>query len=96
MEIKVEIEKTLDSSDPKKPVAFADVFIGNTVVIHDVRLYLKDGKCSTQMPSKQWTDKNGEKRWRDIAHPVSASARNEINIAAGKAYDAYLQDGSRH
>ena len=94
MEIRVEITKVFCSDKPTK--AFADVFIDNSFVIHGVRLYEKDGRRIILMPTKRWTDTSGERKWRDIAHPISSSARNQIKEAVCSAYEKHLLNGDNH
>lgn len=41
------------------------------------------------MPFEKWTDKNGEEKRRDVAHPISSIARSQIQTAVSEAFDAY-------
>ena len=43
------------------------------------------------MPSTSYTDKNGEKKYRDIFHPISKGARNALDQAVLNAYEFKLQ-----
>ena len=86
MNIKAEIKQVLDGTRSTK--AFADVIIDNAVVIHGVRLCEKDGSKYISMPYEKWTDKNGEEKRRDVAHPISSPARYEIQSAVIAAFTA--------
>ena len=94
MDIRVEIKQVFDTDRPTK--AFADVYIDNSVVIHSVRLYEKDGEKHITMPSEKWTNRNGEEKRRDVAHPISSSARKQIHDAVIGAYETYLLNGNNH
>ena len=43
------------------------------------------------MPSTQYTDRDGNKQYQDIFHPISKGARNALNQAVLNAYDIKLQ-----
>ena len=94
MQIRAEIKQVLDGTKPTK--AFADVVIDNSVVIHGVRMVEKDGSRYILMPYEKWTDKNGEEKRRDVAHPISSSARKQVQDAVIGAYDTCLMNGSDH
>lgn len=94
MDIRAEIKQVLDGTRNTK--AFADVVIDNSVVIHGVRLCEKDGSRYISMPFEKWTDKNGEEKRRDVAHPISSMARSQIQTAVSEAFDAYTQTADTH
>ncbi len=86
MKIKAEIKQLLDGS--KNTKAFADVVIDDAFVIHGVGIVEKDGKRFVSMPSKTWTNKEGEDRRRDICHPIKSEMRIAIQNAVFAAYDS--------
>lgn len=94
MDIRAEIKQVLDGT--RNTTAFADVVIDNSVVIHGVRLCENDGSRYISMPFEKWTDKSGEEKRRDVAHPISSMARNQIQTAVSEAFDAYTQTADTH
>lgn len=88
MNLKAEIKKVVNNELPVK--AYADVIIDDSVVIHGVKLIDKNGKKFIAMPSKSWTNTQGEKISKDMVHPISSSARKEISDAVFGAYETYL------
>ena len=90
MEIRAEIKQVFDGTKPTK--AIADVIIDNSVVIHGVRLIEKDDGRFISMPYDKWTDKNGEEKRRDIAHPISSTARRQIQDAVSAAFDQHAEE----
>lgn len=42
-------------------------------------------------PPPQYTDRDGNKQYQDIFHPISKGARNALNQAVLNAYDIKLQ-----
>ena len=93
MEIRAEIKQVLDGNKPTK--AFADVVIDNSVVIHGVRLGENEKGRYIAMPRERWTGKDGQENSRDVAHPISSSARKQIQDAVSGAYDTFLLNGAR-
>ena len=94
MEIKAEIKQVMDGSKLTK--AYADVLIDNSIVIHGIRVVEKEGSKHISMPSEKWTDKTGEEKRRDVVHPISSSARKQLQDAVFDAYEKHLLNGSDH
>lgn len=94
MEIRAEIKQVLDGNKPTK--AFADVVIDNLVVIHGVRLGENEKGRYIAMPRERWTGKDGQENSRDVAHPISSSARKQIQDAVSGAYDTFLLNDERN
>jgi stage V sporulation protein G len=44
------------------------------------------------MPSRTYEDRNGETKYADIAHPISAEVRTAINDSVLKAYENALAE----
>ena len=44
------------------------------------------------MPFAKWTNKDGEEKTRDIVHPITSSARKQIESAVFAAYDSYSEN----
>lgn len=64
----------------------ASITFDECFVVHDVRIIEGEKGLFIAMPSKKLP--NGT--FKDIAHPISADIRKEIEAAIVKAYDAAL------
>ena len=93
MNIKAEIKHIFQNKEPLK--ATADITLDDAVVIHDVWLLEKDKRTYITMPYKTWKNKAGEKRGRDVVHPITSSARQQMQDAVVKAYERALQEHER-
>ena len=94
MEINVKITQVFDGQRSVK--AKADIFIDNFFVIHDALLCETANGRFVAMPFKTWTDRNGEEKKSDIAHPISSSARKELCTMVVNAYEAYMAGNRYH
>ena len=63
--------------------ALVSITLGETFVIHDLRVIEGNSGLFVAMPSKRTPD--GE--FRDIAHPINSDMRQEIQDAVMKVYD---------
>ena len=54
--------------------AVVSATIENAVVIHDIKVIELEGKTFIAMPSR----KDEEGRFKDIVHPISAAARQQL------------------
>ncbi|PTL38154.1 septation regulator SpoVG [Alkalicoccus saliphilus] len=63
--------------------AIASITMDEEFVVHDIRVIDGNNGMFVAMPSKRTPD--GE--FRDIAHPISSSAREKIQTAVLKAYE---------
>ena len=82
MEI-TEVRITLKGSEDGKLKAFATITFDNAFVVHDVKVVEGTNGLFVAMPSR----KTPEGEFRDIAHPISANAREIIQTAVLKAYE---------
>jgi len=62
--------------------AIVSVTFDNAFVVHDVKIVEGNNGLFVAMPSR----KTPEGEFRDIAHPISANARETIQSAVLKAY----------
>lgn len=72
--------------------AYASVNVAGAVAIHGLRVMESESGLFVSMPSRSYTDRNGEKQYADIAHPITAEARTAINDSVLKAYDEALKE----
>lgn len=69
--------------------AIASITIDNEFAIHDIKIIEGSNGLFIAMPSRKTSD--GE--YRDIAHPVSHSARERVQNAILEAYENVLLSG---
>ena len=87
--ISVRIDSLID--DPSRSLrAFASANIGDFAV-HGISVYEKDGKRWVNMPQSSYTE-NGEKKYRDIFHPTTAEAREQLGKAVLDEYKQHLEN----
>ena len=65
-------------------LAVASVTLSDVFVIHDVKVIFANDRRFIVMPSK----KNADGTYRDIAHPITAEFRAELEGAVLEAYEA--------
>ena len=85
MNVKIEIKKVLNGDKPTK--AYANVVIDDGIVIHGVGVVETDKGRFMSMPTKTRKTANGEEITSPVCHPISSSARKEIEEALFKAYE---------
>lgn len=89
----MKIESQIKREVRKGPlVAYADVTVGDALVIHGVRLMQNDRGMFASMPQTSWTDRNGEVHYEKIVTAVGREISNEISRSVREAYDAYEQE----
>ena len=86
--ISVRIDRLIN--DPNRSLrAFASANIGDFAV-HGITVYEKDGKRWVNMPQSSYTE-NGEKKYKDIFHPTTAEAREQLGKAVLDTYRQHLE-----
>ena len=71
-----------------KMKAIVSITIDDEFVIHDIKVIEGEKGCFIAMPSKKSTD--GE--YRDIAHPINSSTRENIQKIILDRYEQALQE----
>ena len=66
--------------------AIISVTIDNCLAVHDIKVVEGDDRLFVAMPSRK--DENGI--FRDIAHPIYAEAREELEKEILDSYEKYL------
>ena len=84
MNVKIEITKILKGDKPTK--AFANIVFDNGFVVHGVGICQNEKGRYVTFPMTTWK-KDGEEFTRPVCHPISSSARKEIEEALFKAYE---------
>ncbi len=64
--------------------AVASITIDGCFVVHDIKIFERDGESFIAMPSRKTPD--GE--YKDIAHPINTETREAIREAILKQYRA--------
>ena len=70
-------------------LAYANVILDNKVIIRGITLLEKDDKRFISMPSRRV--RNGERHFRDTAHPLNQEVRKELTDAVFEAYEEFLK-----
>lgn len=74
--------------DDGKMLAVASVTFDDCFVVHDIKVINSDKGVFVAMPSR----KDGEGRFRDIAHPINQETRSTISEAVLIAYNEKLNE----
>ena len=85
MNLKIEIKKILKGDKPTK--AYANIVIDDAVVIHGVGVVENEKGRYMSMPMTSWKTAKGEEVTRPVCHPISSSARKELEEALFSAYE---------
>ena len=87
--VEVRIDKMLDGSTKTKAFASANLF--GQFAIHGLRVVETDKGRFIAMPQESY-ERNGEKRYSDTFHPITAGARNLLVEAVNIAYEQKLAE----
>ena len=90
MKISATINRLVDKPDSNIK-AFASVSFDGFYAVHGIKVCEGEKGRFVSMPSTQYTDRDGNKQYQDIFHPISKGARNALNQAVLNAYDIELQ-----
>ncbi len=92
MKYQVKIRKVFNTDKAVK--ALASVTIENKIVIHGIRIVETEKGRFVGMPFSTSKDQDGNEIRRDVAHPISAEARKEIEVAVFAAYEIALKEAN--
>ena len=82
----VKIRKLFDDETPMKAVV--SVTFDGQFAVHDIKVIYAREKYFIVMPSK----KNNDGTYRDIAHPITAELRKEIEDSVLEAFNKALEE----
>ena len=85
----IRIRKVFDNGPMK---AVVSVTFDDQFAVHDIKVIDAGGKNFIVMPSR----KNADGTYRDVAHPINAQFRSEIEQAVMTAYEAQSAELSEH
>ena len=86
----VKIDKLFDD-ETKSILAAASLNIGGFAV-HGIRVFEKDDQLWVSMPQNSYKNANGEVKYDDVFHPVTAEARKELHSAVLAEYQQALEN----
>ncbi len=89
-EITVRIDRMIDY-EGSKVKAIASANIGGSFAIHGIRVVDSQKGPFVAMPQSSY-EKDGQKRYSDLFHPITAEAREELNGAVLDAYEQKLAE----
>ena len=89
MRIKAKIDRLYDQPDSNL-LAFASVTLDESFALHGIRVVNGEKGVFAAMPSQSY-EKNGEKKYSDTFHPITAPARDAIQQAVVAAYQNALE-----
>ena len=84
----VKIRKLFDDETPMKAVV--SVTFDGQFAVHDIKVIYAREKYFIVMPSK----KNHDGTYRDIAHPITAELRKEIEDSVLEAFTKALEEAA--
>lgn len=90
MQIRVKIHKVFQNTGAMKAVA--SVTVDEAFAIHGVKLIETANGRFASMPNEIRKDKDGNEVHRDVCHPISSSARKELEDALFEAFDEAVAD----
>ena len=68
--------------------AVASITIDDCFVVHDIRIFERDGAYFVAMPSRKASDGS----YKDIAHPLNTETREYIQNVILESYNTFLQE----
>ena len=89
--IQVRIDR-LNDYEGSSVKAFASANIGGAFAIHGIRVVDSQKGLFVSMPQNSYKDGNGNTKYSDIFHAITAEARNELNEKVTEAYEQALQE----
>lgn len=88
--IKARIDRLVDMEGSSLK-AVASVNIGSAFAVHGIRIMDSQKGLFVSMPSTKY-EKDGQTKYSDICHPISAESRTELNNAVLAAYEQKLEE----
>lgn len=89
--IQVRIDR-LNDYEGSSIKAFASANIGGAFAIHGIRVVDSQKGLFVSMPQNSYKDGNGNTKYIDVFHAVTAEARTELNDKVMDAYEQAIQE----
>lgn len=91
--LQARVDRLVDKPDGKLR-AILSINLPGGFAVHGIKIYENDGGLFVSMPQSSYTAADGTIKYRDIFHPVTATARQKLIGATVSAYhDALQQQG---
>ncbi len=94
MKVRASINRLVDKPDSSVK-AFASASFDGFYAVHGIKVCEGEKGLFTSMPSSSYTNASGEKKYQDIFHPTTKGAREALNTAVIRAYEAALEQSQR-
>ena len=88
--LQARVDRLVDKPDGKLRAILSMTLPGGFAV-HGIKIYENDGGLFVSMPQSSYTAADGTIKYRDIFHPVTATARQKLIGATVSAYHDALQ-----
>lgn len=88
--LQARVDRLVDKSDGKLR-AILSMNLPGGFAVHGIKVYENDGGLFVSMPQSSYTAADGTIKYRDIFHPVTATARQKLIGATVSAYHDALQ-----
>ena len=86
----VKIDKLFDDETKSIRAAASLNIVG--FAVHGIRVFEKDDQLWVSMPQNSYKNANGEVKYDDVFHPVTAEARKELHSAVLAEYQQALEN----
>mgnify|MGYP000999256213 CR=1 FL=1 len=91
IKLNARIQKLVDNPDGKVK-AIASVSIGGAFAIHGIKVIDSEKGKFVAMPNEKWTDVDGQTKYKDTFHAITAEARTDLVNTVMVAYDQKLRE----
>lgn len=88
--LQARVDRLVDKPDGKLR-AILSMNLPGGFAVHGIKVYKNDGGLFVSMPQSSYTAADGTIKYRDIFHPVTATARQKLIGATVSAYHDALQ-----
>ena len=88
--LQARVDRLVDKPDGKLR-AILSMNLPGGFAVHGIKIYENDGGLFVSMPQSSYTAADGTIKYRDIFHPVTATARQKLIGAIVSAYHDALQ-----
>ena len=88
--LQARVDRLVDKPDGKLR-AILSMNLPGGFAVHGIKVYENDGGLFVSMPQSSYTAVDGTIKYRDIFHPVTATARQKLIGATVSAYHGALQ-----
>ena len=73
-------------------LATASANIGKAFAVHGIKVMDSKKRIFVSMPQSSYTNAEGETKYREVFHPISSEARQELYDAVMNAYEEKLAE----